>query len=89
MIIPLQINSTVVSIDWGMLLPILYPLYPLYPDTQPISPGQVSGINSIFGQRFGIPFLDVDGRMYSRPLSGAKLLLCYSIPTYILLDKNS
>ena len=69
-----------------MLSPILHPLYP---GMEPIPPGQVSGINSIFGCRFGVPFLDIDGAMYSRPLSGTELLLCYSIPEHIFPDKSA
>ena len=50
---------------------------PFYPVIEPIPPGRVSGIHSIFGLRFGVPFLDVDGIMYDIPISGAELMLCY------------
>ena len=63
-------------------------LYPLYLGTKPVPPGQVSGIHSIFGLRLGIPFLDVDGSIYGRPLSGADLLLHYSVPAQIIPDKS-
>ena len=78
--------STDAYIDWEILSPILHPLYP---GMEPTPPGRVSGINSIFGCRFGVLFLDIDGIMYGRPVLSAELLLCYSIPEYIFPDKSA
>ena len=74
---PLTVASTAISVDWEMASSILHPLYL---GTEPIPPGQISGIHSIFGLRFGVPFRDVDSSMYGRPLCSAKLILCYFIP---------
>ena len=68
-----------------MALPILHPLYS---GTKPVPLGHVSGIHRTFGLRFGILFLDLDSSMYGRSLSGAELLLCYSVPAHIILDKS-
>ena len=65
-LIPLQVAPTYVCVDWKMSSPILHLLYP---DMGPIIPGRVSGINSISGCRFGVPFLDSYGIMYGQPLS--------------------
>lgn len=82
---PHNVASTAVSIDWEMALVILHPLYP---GTEPIPPGRVISIYSIFGLRFGVPYLDVDGDMYGRPFSGSELMLCYSIPEHIIPDRS-
>lgn len=37
-------------------------------------------MDSVFGQRFGIHFVAIDGAMYGRSISGEELLLCYSVP---------
>ena len=78
--LPLQVASTSTRNDWELASPILHPLYP---GIEPLPPGQVSGVHSVFGRRFGVPFLDIDGSMYGRPLSGAELLSCYPIPVHI------